>query len=203
MKKCLILIAFLFSFFLVNPYQIHALELTEDSTPNEIIQVMRDSYPDIDKKDFVLFKHNTLCIYQYRYISEPVDGYLFGVKSDTFGYWDERFNSRRASDYINFNINNNPQLNKFSNSDVNLKQFTILHSSIDILNSDGTVYFKKNYSFNTDIEPTPTPTPTPTPDNLELPFTREEFLSIPFLLCVLICMLFFKWTFPMKGGKKI
>lgn len=33
--------------------------------------------------------------------------------------------------------------------------------------------------------------------------TQEEFYLIPFLLCILILMLFLKWCFPMKGGKSI
>lgn len=46
----------------------------------------------------------------------------------------------------------------------------------------------------------------PTKDEEEvftLPFDREEFIAIPFLLCVLIIMLFLKWCFPMKGGKSL
>lgn len=38
---------------------------------------------------------------------------------------------------------------------------------------------------------------------VSLPFEREEFIAIPFLLCLLIVMLFLKWCFPMKGGKSI
>ena len=33
--------------------------------------------------------------------------------------------------------------------------------------------------------------------------TKEEFYLIPFLLCILIVMLFLKWCFPMKGGKTL
>lgn len=36
-----------------------------------------------------------------------------------------------------------------------------------------------------------------------IPFEREEFIAIPFLLCILILMLFLKWVFPMKGGKSV
>ena len=39
--------------------------------------------------------------------------------------------------------------------------------------------------------------------SVEFPFTQEQFIAIPFLLCILILMLFLKWCFPMKGGKSI
>lgn len=39
--------------------------------------------------------------------------------------------------------------------------------------------------------------------SLKFPFTQEQFIAIPFLLCILILMLFLKWCFPMKGGKSI
>lgn len=39
--------------------------------------------------------------------------------------------------------------------------------------------------------------------DVSLPFEREEFIAIPFLLCILIVMLFLKWCFPMKGGKSL
>ena len=200
MKKLFLFLILFLSIFL-NTIDIYALELTENSSPDEIIQAMREAYPDVDKKDFVLFKHNTMTLYQYWYIDELLDGYKFGVKKTTFGYFDEKFYSSKSINYITFNINNNPQLGKFSSSSLNLSQFTILYSSIDIPNSDGTVYFEKNYSFSTD--PDPTPTPTPTPDNVELPFTREEFLLIPFSVFLLIIMLFLKWCFPFKGGKNL
>lgn len=201
MKKLFFVLLLFLSIFSLNINNTKALELTENSTPEEIMQAMREAYPETDKKDFVLFKHNETTLYQYRYIEEPVDGYKFGVKKTTFGYWDEKFDSRRAINYITFNINNNPQLSKFGGSDLNLSQFTVLYSSVDIPNSDGTFYFEKNYSFST--EPEPSPTPTPTPDNFELPFTREEFLLVPFFISLLIVMLFLKWCFPFKGGKNL
>lgn len=39
--------------------------------------------------------------------------------------------------------------------------------------------------------------------SVEFPFTQEQFIAIPFLLCILILMLFLKWCFPMKGGKDL
>lgn len=33
--------------------------------------------------------------------------------------------------------------------------------------------------------------------------TMEQYFLTPFLLCVLIIMLFLKWCFPMKGGKSL
>lgn len=33
--------------------------------------------------------------------------------------------------------------------------------------------------------------------------TMEQYFLTPFLLCILILMLFFKWCFPMKGGKSL
>ena len=39
--------------------------------------------------------------------------------------------------------------------------------------------------------------------NVNFPITKEQFFSIPFLLCILILLLFFKWCFPMKGGKSL
>lgn len=40
-------------------------------------------------------------------------------------------------------------------------------------------------------------------NSVNLPFNREEFIVIPFLLCILILMIFLRWCFPMKGGKSI
>lgn len=39
--------------------------------------------------------------------------------------------------------------------------------------------------------------------NVDFPFTKEEFYTLMLLVGTIIMMLFFKWTFPMKGGKKI
>lgn len=36
-----------------------------------------------------------------------------------------------------------------------------------------------------------------------IPFSREEFILLPFLLCILVLMLFLKWCFPMKGEKNL
>ena len=44
---------------------------------------------------------------------------------------------------------------------------------------------------------------TGTDSTAQFPITREDFYLIPILLCILILMLFLKWTFPMKGGKKL
>ena len=33
--------------------------------------------------------------------------------------------------------------------------------------------------------------------------TMEQYFLTPFLLCILIVMLFLKWCFPMKGGKTL
>ena len=33
--------------------------------------------------------------------------------------------------------------------------------------------------------------------------TMEQYFLTPFLLCILIVMLFLKWCFPMKGGKSL
>ena len=40
-------------------------------------------------------------------------------------------------------------------------------------------------------------------NSVDLPFNREEFIVIPFLLCILILMIFLRGCFPMKGGKSI
>ena len=42
-----------------------------------------------------------------------------------------------------------------------------------------------------------------TPQEQQFYPTREEYYLTPFLLCILILMLFLKWCFPMKGGKSI
>lgn len=39
--------------------------------------------------------------------------------------------------------------------------------------------------------------------NISYNITKEEFYIIPTLLALLIMMLFLKWCFPMKGGKKV
>lgn len=33
--------------------------------------------------------------------------------------------------------------------------------------------------------------------------SREEYYLTPFLLSIIVLMLFFKWCFPMKGGKDL
>lgn len=42
-----------------------------------------------------------------------------------------------------------------------------------------------------------------TPQEQQFYPTREEYYLTPFLICILILMLFFKWCFPMKGGKDL
>ncbi len=42
-----------------------------------------------------------------------------------------------------------------------------------------------------------------TPQDTQFYPTREEFYLTPFLLCIIILMLFLKWCFPMKGGKNL
>lgn len=39
--------------------------------------------------------------------------------------------------------------------------------------------------------------------NVDFPFTKEEFYTLMLLVGTIIMMLFLKWTFPMKGGRKI
>ena len=76
------------------------------------------------------------------------------------------------------------------------RYFKILYSTLDILNqSDDSVYFAKNFSYKKKVV---------CPDvNVDIPITKEEFYVLLMLVSLLILLLFFKWCFPMKGGKKI
>lgn len=47
------------------------------------------------------------------------------------------------------------------------------------------------------------PTEEPTNVNISFPIDKEEFYVLLVLIATLIMMLFLKWCFPMKGGKKI
>ncbi len=40
-------------------------------------------------------------------------------------------------------------------------------------------------------------------ENIQYVPTKEDFYLTPFLLCIIILMLFLKWCFPMKGGRNI
>lgn len=39
--------------------------------------------------------------------------------------------------------------------------------------------------------------------NVDFPFTKNEFYTLLILIGTIIMMLFLKWTFPMKGGRKL
>lgn len=39
--------------------------------------------------------------------------------------------------------------------------------------------------------------------NVDFPFTKEDFYTLLILIGTIIMMLFLKWTFPMKGGRKL
>lgn len=75
---------------------------------------------------------------------------------------------------------------------------------ISSLNNSGYFRYSNIKSFKLPnilaLEEQTSSTSAPTQD---LPFNREEFFIIPFLLCILILMLFLKWCFPMKGGKDL
>lgn len=86
-----------------------------------------------------------------------------------------------------------------------------VHSSINLSYcTSGSIFKEANFSY------TPPSNDCPTCEVCEecqeceeggpvevsnFPITKEEFYSLLIALCVLIFMLFFKWCFPMKGGK--
>lgn len=79
----------------------------------------------------------------------------------------------RTSNYINFNDSvtsvmffykfSDSSFDFYSNSFKRTNFNTIFYSNSDILDTDGTVYFEKNYPIEGEVTPTPSPSPTPTP----------------------------------------
>ena len=89
-----------------------------------------------------------------------------------------------------------------------VKDNLIKYSSFDLKHYNGTTIFAKNYDFNkddntTDKPPVPDkPTDTDNPSDYYHP-TKEEYMLTPFFLALIVMMLFLKWCFPLKGGKKL
>lgn len=91
------------------------------------------------------------------------------------------------------------QLNGTGSFENQIKYNLIKYSTFDLNHYNGTTIFAKNYEFKKDDNTTDN---TPTTDEYYHP-TKEEYMLTPFLLALLIIMLFLKWCFPLKGGKRL
>lgn len=188
MKKSFLIITFLLSIFLINPYHANAKRIDE-GTDEEKVNFFAKHF---NFDNFVLVQSRTSD--QYSFISLHDDEVVFS-NSNSLSYSATEWKPVNVpSIYKGFNIDSKT-LGGMSN-EVACDVSKILISSIDILDSSGNVVFAKNYDYKKE-------TGSSTIIDFELPFTREEFLVIPFLICILITMLFFKWCFPMRGIKKI
>lgn len=79
----------------------------------------------------------------------------------------------------------------------------IRYSTIDIKNTSGDLVFAKNYEIKKDDDTSKgDDSGSSSTDEYYHP-TKEEFMLIPSFLALLIMMLFFKWLFPLKGGKNL
>lgn len=193
MNKKLFVIIVLFSLSLLAPYKAYALD--KNSTEKDILEDIVDK----STKNFILLKDKGSNYYIFYNLS-PVKGYSFYVNDNNLGLFDSNGSSSRLNCYsirdTNFTWNN------VIYTMLSLSIYDIKYSSFDILNKDGSIYFKKNYTSDSNPGEIVEPGEPSDTTSCEFPFTREEFMTIPYLIALLICMLFFKWCFPMKGGKK-
>lgn len=174
MKKFLVLLALSSVFFFGSgSYNVSAKTLKELNN-DEIISYF-SHYLNFD--NFVLFSNDSryFCFLPLYVEKDSV------LVSETQQYY--RISKNQQEVYY-------PDISRYNGS---LTNQSIILSSIDILNVDNSSYFVKNYDYKKDTGSA----------TVEFPYSREEFFLIPFFLAILICMLFFKWCFPMKGGKKI
>ena len=191
MNKKLFAIIVLFSLCFLSPYKTYALD--KNSTSEDYLNDVIDKAT----KDFVFLRHkNSGEYYFYDIIYKP--GYSVMIKDNKLYY--------RNGDWITglsyLSIDTSYNWYRSSKSNFPMADFEIVYSTVDILNEDDSVYFKKNYTFNKSPGGIVEPDKPSDSTSCEFPFTREEFMTIPYLMSLLICMLFFKWCFPMKGGKK-
>lgn len=200
MRKFVFITIFLFSIFLTSPITADAKVLSECDN-DELIDYFSKIFVF---NDFLLSQTDS----SFRF-SPISSGYSIVYNGNQLQSLTPEGLHNNAAVYYNISkstdtSNLSPAFGRINyNSSTSSLSFLLL-SSFDVKNiNDDTIYFSKNYNLKSDITPEPDPSPSPEPTEENNSFTREEFLLIPFLLCILICMLFFKWCFPMKGGKKI
>lgn len=200
MKKFLILIALSSVFFFgTGSYNVSAKTYGELTT-DEFVSYCTSN---LNCDDFMIFEND-----YYRYFScfnSGTSAKITTYKSKTkLVYFDSNSIIQDSINSFGFYKTTNFETTMFKPSQNTISYLNItsnsgpklLYSTFDVLNEvENNVYFAKNYDYKKD-----TGTESST---VEFPYSREEFFLIPFFLAILICMLFFKWCFPMKGGKKI
>lgn len=156
---------------------------------------------------------------QYQYVNNLVNTYVFDKDYDYYLVYNNDEAScypncsvavfskdisilNETNEYTTFRVNNGIKFNLYFANELNSSVVkTKLNSNSSItINSDISVYsnvkdssYPNMLSYETYQRDT----------NLSYNISKNEFMIAPFLLAILILMLFFKWCFPMKGGKNI
>lgn len=187
MKKIFFLLTFLSSIFFVYPYQTNAKAL-KDTTDDEKVEFFSKH-----------FSFDNFVITKSRAISNGFIFFYFNGDDSVYLGSNGRFYSTVDNSFVlapSFSSGFDTE-SKFitgTSPDNCWSLDEILLSSFDIYDNENNLVFAKNYDYVKE---------SGGGVNVEFPFTREEFLLIPFLIATLISMLFLKWCFPMKGGKKL
>ena len=218
MKRNIFLI-FLFSFFII-PFSANALTFNVCDKEYEVsdFDTMRDyvyyTYikNDLNKYYFLvqygdssyLFAYSDLGIKPYFKTIDGMSSYT-GEHSDVIyrNSTDFSFYSKVISSVDSNNFKSTGRLDFPHLYNSSVLTTSPIYSSNDFSN----ISIDSNWNFE-DIEnkylcTSDDPIIPDVPSTTLINISKEEFMLIPFLLSLLILMLFFKWCFPMKGGKKI
>lgn len=220
MKKSIFLIV-LFSFFTI-PFSANALTFNVCDTDYQVsdFDTMRDyvyytyikTDNDYQNKSYYLSNYSDNNSFIFAYSDLNFKSYfntINGVSSYTGDNSDVlKFNSSEVySKIVNISIDSN-SFKRVYRIDIKHDFSSSILTTLPIYttNDYSTISIDSNWNFE-DIENkyvcTSDEPVIPDESSPTFNISKEEFMLIPFLLSLLILMLFFKWCFPMKGGKKI
>lgn len=219
MKKKYLL--FFFSMFLILPFSTHALTFNGcDNTEynvNDYSSLLGYCYfnyirDNSNSKNVLMFMRGYSDVYVA--INYSNDNFFFNSNDRKYNSFDNNYK------LIKFTNLDSPVISDGSGID-SLMNPTFLFSTFDIFDSNNNIYNRSNKTLeslaetyscdsvfssnNQNEEPEEPDTPSSgqeEPDDTTK-VSKEDFYVLLTLLSTLIWLLYFKWCFPMKGGKKV
>lgn len=203
MKKYLLLL-FLFgiifiprnTFALDKTYEVNDVTYNTD-TPERVLDYFYFTYieslPNSSDYDFILQNQNGSYVFTY-FTNDFVVQFVQGSGSST----SIMLSATDICDYIeSFDTNRCMGISSISPT-------YVFYSTTNIVYNDNTYVFS-NTSTEEILSRYNTSDSGGSNDNINIdfPITKNDFYALLILLGTIIMMLFFKWTFPMKGGRKL
>lgn len=215
MKKRIFLF-FIISFFCFVPFNSYALSnedtyVVNDTTYNvnmENEQTILDYFYYTYYKNF---ENNQDYYFTMIYSNSKYNFVIFKNDSTISTFGSNILKIKNTNPYI-FSLDDNNNLTSKTQLAIprgyQSESMRVIYSSIDLI-VDNTNYFESNITTEQIEsryiieEPIEEPTGEPTNENIIFPINKEEFYALLVLLSVFFLTNYFKWCFPMKGGKKL